>query len=101
MAENLDQFFDSKQGHTTPAQFKTAAGANIGQPVDVIFTNMIGNVGLHDDVQIEAPQPFLQCRTAHLAGVNHTSKVTIGAVTYRITNDLHDGNGISTVFLKP
>ena len=100
MAENLDQFFDSKQGHTKTAQFKTSAGVNIGSAVDVIFNGPTGNVDLGEDVRFEAVQPFLQCRTAHLANVDHTCKVTIGATTYRITNDLHDGEGISTVFLK-
>lgn len=100
MAENLDQFFDSSQGHTTPATFKTGAGTTI-RTVNVILTNAIGNVPLVDGVAFEAPQPFLQCRTADLDSVDHTCKVTIAGVTYRITNDLHDGSGMSTVFLKP
>lgn len=100
MAENLDQFFDTAQGHTTSAVFKTSAGVVI-RTVDVIFTGATGNVPLGDDLHFEAVQPFLQCRSAHLAGIDHTCKVTIGAVTYRITNDLHDGSGISIVFLKP
>lgn len=99
MAENLDQFFDTAQGHTTPATFKTSAGVVI-RTVNVIFTGATGNVGLHDGVDVEAAQPFLHCRTADLASVNHTSLVTIGAVTYRITNDLHDGSGTSIVLLK-
>jgi hypothetical protein len=100
MAENLDQFFDSTQGHTKSAQFKTSANVNIGSAVDVIFNGPTGNVDLNDGVQFEAVQPFLLCRTTHLSGVDHSSKVTIGAITYRIVNDLHDGEGISTVFLK-
>lgn len=100
MAENLDQFFDSSQGHTTPATFKTSAGATI-RTVDVIFTGATGNVPLIDgDAQFEVPQPFLHCRTADLVSVDHTCKVTIGATTYRITNDLPDGSGTSLVLLK-
>ena len=99
MAENLDQFFDSSQGHTTPATFKTAAGAII-RTAEVIFTGATGNVDAID-IQFEAPQPFLQCRTADLAGVDHTCKVLIGSTTYRITNDLHDGTGTSLLLLKP
>ena len=99
MAENLDQFFDSNQGHTKSATFKTSVGVTI-RTVDVIFTDATGNVGLVDEVQFEAPQPFLHCRTADLTGVDHTCKVTIGAITYRITNDLHDGTGTSLVLLK-
>ncbi len=100
MAENLDQFFDTAQGHTTSATFKTSGGATI-RTVNVIFTNAIGNVPVLDgDAQFEAPQPFLHCRTADLASVDHTCKVLIGAVTYRITNDLHDGTGTSIVLLK-
>ena len=100
MAENLDQFFDPKQGHTKSATFKTSVGATI-RTVDVIFTGATGNVPVLEGVHFEAPQPFLQCRSADLASVDHTCKVTIGATTYRIVNDLHDGNGISMIFLQP
>jgi len=96
--ENLDQFFDTA-GHAVVATFKTAAGATI-RTANVIFTGATGNVPTFEGVEIEAPQPFLQCKTADLAGINHTCKVTIAGITYRITNDLHDGTATSIVLLK-
>lgn len=99
MSENLDQFFDSSQGHTVPATFKTSAGVTV-RTVNVIFTGATGNVPSVDGVEFEALQPFFHCRTADLAGIDHTHKVVIAGVTYRITNDLHDGTGTSFVLLK-
>ena len=96
--ENLDQFFDTA-GHAVVATFKTAAG-DIIRTARVIFTDATGNVGLFEGSQVEAPQPFFQCKTSDLAGIDHSSRVLIGSTTYRITNDLHDGTGTSIVLLK-
>ncbi len=96
--ENLAQFFDKTSGHAVSATFKTAANVTI-RTADVIFTNAIGNVEVFD-AQFEAPQPFLHCKTTDLLNVDHTCKVVIDSITYRITNDLHDGTGTSIVLLK-
>lgn len=95
--ENLDQFFDTA-GHAVVATFKTAAGEII-RTARVIFTDAIGNVGVFD-AQLEAPQPFFQCKTSDLSNVDRTSKILIGSTIYRITNDLHDGTATSIVLLK-
>lgn len=97
MAENLDQFFDSF--FPVDATFKTSAGATI-RTVKVHFIGATGNIPSIEGQQFEAPRPFLQCKTADLASVDHSCKVVVDGVTYRVTNDLHDGSGISTVFLS-
>jgi hypothetical protein len=99
MTENLDQFFDKTNGLAVSATLKTA-GETVIRSADVNFTGPTGNVPTFGDTQFEAVEPFMQCKTADLAGVDRTCKVVIGSTTYRIKNELHDGAGISTVFLK-
>ena len=98
MPENLDQFFDtSAAGHAVAATFKTAAGATI-RSANVIFVDALGDVDV-GDAEVETPRPFISCKDADLASVDHSCKVTIGATTYRIIQQAGDGR-LATVLLQ-
>lgn len=90
MTEDLDQFFDTTAaGHAVTATFKTAANVTI-RPAKVIFTDPLGNVAV-GETDTEGALPFIECKQADLASVDHTCKVTIGATTYRIIRKAGDG----------
>lgn len=95
--EDLTQFFDTDD-FAVVATFKTAALATI-RTANVILTDANGAAQMFDS-QVLAALPFLQCRTADLASVNNTCKVTIGAVTYSIVEHHDDGTGLSIVQLR-
>ena len=98
MARDLTQFFDTKSGlNDVAATFKTAAGVEI-RMVTVIFTDALDAGGIFD-LQAEKPSPFIQCQTADLKDVDHSSTVTIGTTTYRITGINGTGIGTSVVRL--
>ena len=96
--ENLAAFFDTSKGFAVAATIKTAAGATL-RTANVILTKPIQDVALFEQA-LEASLPFLQIRTADLAGVDHTHTFTIDAAVYRIVKRNDDGTGLSIVWIK-
>ena len=96
--EDLAQFFDPTNGFAVSVTFKDAASATI-RTANVIFTDATGAAVMFDNTVLAAV-PFIHCRTADLAGVDNTCKVTIGAVTFSIVEHTDDGTGTSMIQLR-
>jgi len=97
-AENLAQFFDTSTGFAVAAIIKTSAGATV-RNANVILTNPIQEIGLFEQA-LEKPLPFIQIQTTDLAGVDHTHKIEIASVLYRIVKRHDDGTGTSIVWIQ-
>ena len=100
MPENLNQFFDtSTAGFALPATFKTSGGLTIRTANVIADLDTLGNVPV-GDVDNEAALPFISCKQADLASVDHSCKVVINEVTYRIVKIAGDA-GVAIVLLQP
>jgi hypothetical protein len=98
MTEDLDQFFDTTEaGHAVSVTFKTGAGVTI-RTASATFTDPLGQIDV-GEADAEQAHPFISCKNADLAGVDHSSKVTIGANTYRIIRKAGDG-AVAIVLLQ-
>ena len=95
--EDLDQFFDTDD-FAVPCSIDTTPPRSI----DVIFSRPTESVSMYE-AQVEAPAPFLLCKTGDLAGVRSGrsgNSATIDAVAYKIERIEHEGAGTSRVYLK-
>lgn len=94
--EDLSVFFDTDDFAVEAIFNLTPSGT---RTVNVIFNTPSQEVRIYDQT-IESDAPFLTCRTSDLATIPNRGTVTIDAVAYTIGKIVHDGTGVSTVYLN-
>jgi hypothetical protein len=96
--EDLSPFFDTDD-FAVSAVIKTAAGATV-RTINVILTSALAALQLLGAEALTS-EPSVLCKTSDLSGVVvNDYKLTVGAVTYRITDRKDDGTGVSTLQIR-
>ena len=95
--EDLDLFFDDDD-------FAVSAVINTTpqRTIKAIFSTPTDSVALYEQA-IEAPAPFLHCKTSDVSGVRSgkgANTATVAGTSYKIERIEHDGTGTSRLYLK-